>query len=53
MRYKVFTWKIPTNFGEKKPQGLRPTNLNPLLKKNYTDLPDHFTLKTYSLTHTT
>ena len=31
MRYKIFTWKTPTNFGDKK-QGLRPTNLKPLLE---------------------
>ena len=32
MRHKIFTWKTPTNCGDKKPRGLRPTNLNPLFE---------------------
>ena len=32
MRLKIFTWKTLTNCEDKKPQGLRPTNLNPLFE---------------------
>ena len=32
MRYKIFMWKTPTNCGDKKPRGLRPSNLNPLFE---------------------
>ena len=32
MRHKIFIWTTPTNSGDKKPLGLRPTNLNPLLE---------------------
>ena len=30
MRHEISIWKTPTNFGDKKPRGLRPTNQNPL-----------------------
>ena len=45
MRHKIFKWKTPTNCVDKKPQGLRPTNLNPLFKIKL----HKFTLKTYTL----
>ena len=32
MRHNIFTWKTPTNYGDKKTQGLRPINLNPLFE---------------------
>ena len=32
MRHKIFRWKPPTNYGDKKPQGLRPTDLNSLFE---------------------
>ena len=32
MRHNIFTWKTPTNYGDKKPQGIRPTNLSLLFK---------------------
>ena len=32
MRHEIFIWKTPTNSGDKKPLGLRPTSLNPLLQ---------------------
>ena len=28
MRQKIFMWKTPANYRNKKPLGLRPTNLN-------------------------
>ena len=28
----MFTWKTPTHCGDKKPRGVRPTNLNPLFE---------------------
>ena len=32
MKYKIFTWKSSTKYGDKKPRGLKPTNLNPLFE---------------------
>ena len=32
MRNKIFMWKTLINCEDKKPQGLRPTNLNLLFK---------------------
>ena len=32
MRHKIFKWKTPTNYEDKKPRGLRSTNINPLFK---------------------
>ena len=32
MRHKIFMWKILTNYGDKKPRGLRPINRNPLFE---------------------
>ena len=32
MRNKIFMWKTLINYEDKKPQGLRPTNLNLLFK---------------------
>ena len=34
MRHKIFMWKSPTNYWDKKPRGLRPTNLKHFKSKN-------------------
>ena len=34
MRHMIFMWKTFKNYGNKKPLGLRPTNLNPLFEIN-------------------
>ena len=56
MRHKICMLKTPTNFGEKNPQGLRPTNLNPLFKiklHKFTWLlyPKDLLFNTYNLIH--
>ena len=40
---------LHTNYGKKKPWGLRPLIWIHYIRSNYTDLPSCFTLKTYSL----
>ena len=52
MRHKIFSRKTLTNYGDKKPRGLRLINLNSLFEISYIDLLDYFTLKTYSLAPT-
>ena len=34
MRHMIFMWKTFKNYRNKKPLGLRPTNLNPLFEIN-------------------
>ena len=54
MRHNIFYMENPHKLVEiKKPQGIRPTNLNPLFKSSYTNLPNRFTLKTYFSVPTT
>ena len=56
MRHKIFTWKTPTSCGDKKPRGLKLTNLNPLFEIKLHKFTLSFYLKdllssTYNLNH--
>ena len=48
MRHKIFTWKTLTNYGNKKPRGLRSINGNPLFKIKSHGFICYFNLKIYS-----
>ena len=56
MRHKIFMWKTPTNYGDKNPRDLRPTNLNLLFKVklhrfNWMLYPKDLLYNTYNLIH--
>ena len=56
MRHKIFTWKTPTNYEDKKPRGLRPINWNPPFeikshKFTYPLYPKDLLSSTYNLIH--
>ena len=52
----IFMWKTLKNYGNKKPLGLRPTNLNPLYeiklhKFTWSFYPKDLLSSTYNLIH--